>query len=309
MPDTPSADTMRVIEATAADPASLMPQTRPIPAPGAGEVLVEVHATAVTAGELAWPETWPAIPCHDLSGIITAVAADVTSRHVGEAVYALIGFDRPGAAAQYVSLPARHTAAKPASITHLEAAAVPLGALTAWQALHDHAKIEPGHHVLIHGGAGGVGCYAVQIAARHGARVTATASARDAQFVADLGARHVLDYNDPLDSHLGDFDIVIDPVGGETMARSWPLLVPGGMLVAIAEPPGEARRQDVRSTYFVVEPDGAQLLALARLIETGQLRPVVAATFALSQLAEAFGAQRARTRPGKIVVAVRDRES
>ncbi len=302
----PAADVMQAVQATAADAATLASTALPIPAAAPGEVLVEVHATAVTAGELSWPETWPAIPCHDLSGVIAAIGADVTDRQVGEAVYALIGFDRPGAAAQYVTLPASHTAAKPASITHIEAAAMPLGALTAWQALHDHAQLQSGHHVLVHGGAGGVGSYAVQLAASHGARVTATASARDARFVADLGAHHVLDYGNPFDDTVRDIDIVIDPVGGETMARSWPVLRPGGILVAIAEPPGDDRRQDVRSAYFVVEPNGEQLRQLALLIEAGQLRPVVSAIFGLSRLADAFLAQQARTRPGKIVVAVRD---
>src|SRR5712692_10437300 len=124
-----SARTMHAMLASSSDPASLSGQRIPVPVPDAGEVLVEVYATAITAGELTWPESWPAIPCHDLSGVVVAVADDVTDRHVGDEIFALIGFDRPGAAAEYVTVPARDVTPKPGNLTHVEAAAVPLGAL------------------------------------------------------------------------------------------------------------------------------------------------------------------------------------
>ena len=181
-------DRMRAMLAASADPASLTCEMVPVPDPGPGELLVEVRATAITADELTWPEKWPAIPCHDLSGVVARPGPGVTGWQPGDEAYGLVGFDRPGAAAGFVTAPAADLAPKPAAIDHVAAAAVPLGALTAWQALHEHAQLQPGQHVLVHGGAGGVGAYAVQLAAQHGARVTATASARNQAFVTGLGA-------------------------------------------------------------------------------------------------------------------------
>jgi NADPH:quinone reductase-like Zn-dependent oxidoreductase len=298
---------MRAMRASGPDPASLACETIPVPEPGPGELLVEVQATAVTADELSWPESWPAIPCHDLSGLVAAAGPGVRGWSPGDEVYGLVGFDRPGAAADYVTAPVAELAPKPSSIDHLAAAAVPLGALTAWQALHEHARLQPGQHVLVHGGAGGVGAYAVQLAAAHGAQVSATASARDAGYVVSLGAGQVIDYADRFEDQLSDVDVVIDPVGGDTMARSWPVLRPGGILVAIAdEPDGHGGRDDVRSRYFVVEPDGAQLRELASLVDSGQLKAAVSQIFPLSALPEAFAAQRARSAPGKVIIEVGD---
>jgi NADPH:quinone reductase-like Zn-dependent oxidoreductase len=237
---------------------------------------------------------------------VTATGSGVTSWRAGDEVYGLIGFDRPGAAAEYVTAPAADLAAKPSGAGHVEAAAVPLGALTAWQALHDHARLQPGQHVLVHGGAGGVGTYAVQLAALHDARVTATASARDAEFVAGLGADDVVDYSGRFEDQVHDVDVVVDPVGGETMARSWPVLRSGGILVAIADEPGEDRggRDDVRSVYFIVKPDGDQLRELARLVSDQRLRPVVSAVFGLADLPAAFRARRPARAPGKVIIRV-----
>jgi NADPH:quinone reductase-like Zn-dependent oxidoreductase len=165
------------------------------------------------------------------------------------------------------------------------------------------ADLQPGQHVLVHGGAGGVGAYAVQLAALHGARVTATASARDSGFVASLGAHEVLDYAGRFEDRVRDLDIVIDPVGADTTARSWAVLRPGGILVAIAEEPG-AGRADARGVYFVVRPDGGQLRELGLLIDSKQLRPMVSAVFGLTDLADAFRAQRAVRPPGKVIVSL-----
>jgi NADPH:quinone reductase-like Zn-dependent oxidoreductase len=290
---TSPAPTMRAMRATSPDSASLTCQSIPVPDPGPGELLVEVRATAVTADELTWPETWPAIPCHDLSGVVAADGDGVTGWQPGDEVYGLVGFDRPGAAAEYVAIPAADLAPKPVAVDHVAAAALPLGALTAWQALHEHAHLKPGQHVLVHGGAGGVGAYAVQLAAAHSARVTATASARDRGFVAGLGAGQVIDYSGRFEDQVGDVDVVVDPVGGQTMARSWPVLRAGGILVAIAEEPGASHggRSDVRGVFFIVRPDGSQLRELATLIDQQQLRPAVSITFELSDLAAAFHAQ------------------
>jgi NADPH:quinone reductase-like Zn-dependent oxidoreductase len=301
-----TARSMRAMCASSSDPASLTSQSVPVPDPGPGELLVEVRATAITADELTWPESWPAIPCHDLSGVVAATGPGTDGWRAGDEVYGLVGFDRPGAAAEYITAPAADLAPKPVSVDHLAAAAIPLGALTAWQALHEHAKLAPGQHVLVHGGAGGVGAYATQLAAQFGARVTATASARDLDFVTGLGAHDVLDYSGRFEDHVRDVDVVIDPVGGTTTARSWPVLRSGGILVDIAEEadPAKGGRDDVRSVFFVVRPDGGQLRELASLVDKGQLRPVMSAVFELSALAEAFGAQRGSRPPGKVIINV-----
>ena len=298
--------TMQAMRAVGQDPASLARQTIPVPEPEPGEVLVAVRATAITADELTWPESWPAIPCHDLSGVVAAPGPGVTEWSAGDEVYALIGFDRPGAAAEYVTVPAADLAAKPSGVDHPAAAAVPLGALTAWQALYSHGQLQPGQHVLIHGGAGGVGAYAVQLAAQHGARVTATASAGSHDFVAALGADQVLDYSGRFEDHVRDVDIVVDPVGGKTTGRSWPVLRSGGILVAIAEEPDPSHggRSDVRGVFFVVEPNAGQLRQLARLIDDQQLRPMVSRVFELNDLAEAFRALHGERPPGKVVISV-----
>jgi NADPH:quinone reductase-like Zn-dependent oxidoreductase len=301
-----TARSMRAMCASSSDPASLTSQSVSVPDPGPGELLVEVRATAITADELTWPESWPAIPCHDLSGVVAATGPGTDGWRAGDEVYGLVGFDRPGAAAEYVTAPAADLAPKPASVGHLAAAAIPLGALTAWQALHEHAKLAPGQHVLVHGGAGGVGAYATQLAAQFGARVTATASARNLAFVTGLGAHDVVDYSGRFEDQVRDVDVVIDPVGGTTTARSWPVLRSGGILVDIAEEadPAKGGRDDVRSVYFVVRPDGGQLRELASLVDKGQLRPVMSTVFELSALQEAFGAQRGARPPGKVIISV-----
>src|SRR5215475_15247928 len=298
---------MRAMRAAGPDPASLTCQSVPVPEPAPGELLVEVRATAVTAGELTWPETWPAIPCHDLSGVVAGAGRGASGWQPGEKVYGLVGFDRPGAAAEYVTVPAADLAPRPAAIGHVGAAALPLGALTAWQALHEHAHLQPGQRVLVHGGAGGVGAYVVQLAAARGARVTATASARDCGFVTGLGADEVIDYAGRFEDQVSDVDVVIDPVGGEILARSWPVLRSGGILIAIADEPdtGHGGRGDVRGLYFVVRPDSGQLRELTALADRQQLRPAVSLTFDLADLPAAFRAQQHGPRPpGKVVVRV-----
>jgi NADPH:quinone reductase-like Zn-dependent oxidoreductase len=297
---------MRAMCAHSSDPASITSETRPRPLPKPDEVLLAVRATAVTSGELSWPESWPVIPAHDVSGVVDAVGADVTSLAVGDAVYGLIGFDRPGAAADYVCVPEADLAAKPEAIDHLDAAALPLGGLTSWQALFDHAELQPTQHVLVHGGAGGVGAYAVQLAAHHGAEVTATASAGAAELVAKLGASSVIDYDDKFENQVAGVDVVIDTVGGETLARSWQTLRPGGILIGIAEEPSadDAAKAGVRCAFFVVEPNRDQLVELGRLTEQDVLRPAVARVLSLDELTVALTTRPGNHTPGKTVIQV-----
>jgi NADPH:quinone reductase-like Zn-dependent oxidoreductase len=246
--------TMRAVRAhKRGGPEQLVYENAPRPEPAAGEVLVAVHAASITNGELAWDATWtdsfdgsgsdrtPVVPSHEVSGVVAEVGPGVTGLSVGDEVYGLIPFTRDGATAEYVTVPADVLAVKPSRLNHASAAAVPLAALTAWQALVGKASLESGQHVLVHGGAGGVGSFAVQIAAALGARVTATASARDREFVSGLGADQVIDYADErFEDHVDGADVVLDTVGGDTQARSWAALRPGGTLVSIAPGPVSA---------------------------------------------------------------------
>jgi NADPH:quinone reductase-like Zn-dependent oxidoreductase len=301
------AGTMQAVLAHGSDPATLTYDTVAVPAPAAGEVLVMVHATAITAGELAWPDATPFIPAHDVSGVVAGIGKQVADLHAGNEVYGLIGFDRPGAAAEYVAVPEVQLAVKPATVDHLAAATLPLGALTAWQVLVDHAAVQNGQHVLVHGGAGGVGTFTVQLAAHLGAKVTATASAADAAFVAALGADTVIDYRQRFEDQVKDVDIVIDTIGGETLARSWSVLRPGGVLVGIADPPpaDTAAAHRARGVYFVVDPNRDQLAELARLVDNGSLRPMIGRVFPLSETGAAVVTQRDSHIRGKVVIQVR----
>lgn len=283
-------------------------QQIPAPVPGPGEVLVEVHAAGLTAGELAWPESWPAIPGHEISGVVTALGPGVTGAAPGQEVYGLIRFDRDGGASEYVAAPAADLAVKPASVDHVGAASMALAALTAWQALVGHARLTPGQQVLVNGGAGGVGSYAVQLAAALGAQVTATASARDAGFVAGLGASRVIDYaGAPIGQQVRDLDVVVDTVGGQALSRCWQVLRPGGIMVCVASAPpeGEAERHQVRAVYFIVEPDRAALDELGKLADAGRLRTTAGRVFPLTDAAAAFDALEHQHVRGKIVLSIR----
>ena len=300
-------------------PEQLVYEQAPRPEPGPGEMLVAVRAASVTAAELDWDATWtdsfdgtgrsrtPVIPSHEFSGVVAALGEGVTDWAEGDEVYGLIPFTHDGAAAEYVSLPADILATKPDTLNHDQAAAVPLAALTAWQALVDHAHVEAGQSVLVHGGAGGVGSFAVQIAAALGAQVTATASAADLDLVRQLGARRAIDYaHDRFEDHVTNVDVVIDLVGGTTQSRSWTVLRPGGVLVGIAAPPDgqEATRHGARAVFFIVEPDRTGLEAVARLIEDGRLAPVVDRILPLAETRDAYRALAQEHRRGKVVIHV-----
>jgi NADPH:quinone reductase-like Zn-dependent oxidoreductase len=297
--------TMTVVLANSSAPDSLEVSTREVPTPAAGEVLLEVSAAAITSGELEWPETHPFVPAHDVAGTVVSLGADVTVFRVGDAVIGLIGFDRNGALSEYVTVNAADLAVAPSSIDATQAAALPLGALTAWQALVDHAAVSPGQHVLVLGGAGGVGAYAVQLAAHLGARVTATARAGDAELVKSYGADAVIDYTTAFEDQVSDVDVVFDTAGPDAVARSWALLRPGGILVSIFDEvtsPSAA----VRGEYFVVEPNGQELAELVRLVDAGALRPVVGRVVPFADAATVFSTERDGHHPGKTVVTLSD---
>ena len=299
-------------------PSELTVERAPLPAPADGEALVAVYAAAITFDELTWEETWtrdgvdrtPIIPSHEVSGVVAAVGTDVTDLAVGDEVYGLIRFDRDGAAADYVCVPAADLAHRPKTVSHVVSAALPLAGLTAWQALVDHAKVREGDRVLVHGGGGGVGALAVELASGLGADVTTTVRSDAHDHAIALGARHVIDTrSEDFDSADREFDVVIDTVGGDTLARSFAVLRPGGRLVTLSAPPpvGMADAFEVDATFFIVTPDRSQLTHLADLVDSDRLHVTIAGTFALSHGRAAFesGALPHR-RPGKTVLIVRN---
>ena len=302
---------------TRGGPEVLVYEPAPTPVPGPDEVLLQVHATAITFAELTWEETWrrdgadrtPVVPGHEVSGVVAATGGPGLGFDVGDEVYGLVRFDRDGAAAEYVAVPVADLARRPVWTGHVETAALPLAALTAWQALHDHALLRPGEDVLVHGGAGGVGTFAVQLAQAVGAHVTTTARSSDTALVERLGAEHVIDFEHEAFDLVGRaFDVVLDTVGGDTLDRSFAVLRPGGRLVTLQAPPAQdrARQAGVRAVFFIVTPDRHELDQLAQLVEAGNLEVLIAAEYPLSAGRAAFeSAAEPRRRPGKTVLVVR----
>jgi NADPH:quinone reductase-like Zn-dependent oxidoreductase len=288
----------------------------PKPQPGPGEVLVRVGATAIIATELTWDETYQTptgdphplpIPGHDLAGVVAEVGPGVTDFAVGNEVYALTAFGRDGAEAEYALALPHELAPKPQTLDMVQAAAVPLAALTAWQALFIHAHLAKGQTALIHGGAGGVGSYAVQLARWAGARVITTASARHHDFLRGLGADQVIDYTTtPFEEIVRDADVVFDTVGGETLTHSWQVVKDGGVVVSVVSPrPADDPTQTrARFIWFIVEPSGEQLRAIGDLIDTGQVQPVISKVFPLAEAREAWEVAASGHARGKVVLRV-----
>jgi len=299
-------------------PERMVFERAPRPRLASGDALVEVYAAALTPAELTWKETWadhsgksrlPIIPSHEVSGVVAALGEGVADFKPGEAVYGLTDFSRDGAAAEFVAVRAADLTPKPRSIGHLHAAAMPLSALTAWQALFDRGGLAAGQRVLIHGAAGGVGSFAVQLARAKGAEVIAVASGRHRDFLQDLGANKVVDYETArFEDVAHDVDLVLDTVGGEALKRSWAVLKPGATLVSVAEPPPErdAARAGARGIFFIVAPNRAELSELARLTDAGQLRTFVSEVYALDRAREAYETLLRGHLRGKIVLRVKD---
>jgi NADPH:quinone reductase-like Zn-dependent oxidoreductase len=271
----------------------------PAPRPGEGEVLVRVHAAGVIPTELSWVPTWtmrtgeprplPVIPGHEFSGEIAALGAGVKDVGVGDLVYGLNDWYRDGAQAEYCVARVADFATKPDSIDHVHAAATPISALTAWQGLIERGRLLTGERVLIHGAAGGVGAFAVQLARWRGARVTGTASKANLDLVRGLGADEVIDYQATrFEDVVRDIDVVFDTVGGETLARSWGVLKPGGRLVTIAASGEGTADERTRAAFFIVEPSRSQLEEIAWLIDSGAIRPIVGSVFPLAEAPQAY---------------------
>jgi NADPH:quinone reductase-like Zn-dependent oxidoreductase len=287
------------------DPARLVAEQLPTPRPGAGEALVRVHAAAITRNELDWPaDRLPAIPSYEFSGVVAAVGPGVEQVRVGEAVYALGDFGRDGAAADYTVVDAGLLAPKPRTLDHLQSPAIPLAGLSAWQGLFEHGRLAAGQRVLIHGAAGGVGAFAVQLAHWRGAHVVGTASTANLETARALGADQVLDHTTTrFEDAVEPVDVVFDTAGGDRLERSPAVLRPGGRLVSVAEePPPDAA--GITASYFVVAPNRRQLVELAEAADRGELRPVIDQVFPLGDARQAFERSLGNHRPGKIVLRV-----
>ncbi|MFC8230864.1 NADP-dependent oxidoreductase [Streptomyces sp. NPDC057287] len=289
----------------------------PRPAPGPGEILVAVHAAGLNptdfkhrAVSLFLPPP-PLTLGWDVSGTVVEAGYGVTLFQPGDEVFGMLPYPYgAGSHAEYVTGPARAFAAKPAGIDHVQAAALPLAALTAWQALVETADLRAGQRVLIHAAAGGVGHLAVQIAKELGAHVTGTASAPKHDFLRELGADACVDYRSEDFADTDErYDVVLDTLGGETATRSVSVLRPGGALVSLLPGDGDtqaaAEKAQVRAVTLLVEHDRSGMLAIAELVERGRLRPHVSGTFPLAEGARAHTLGETGRTTGKLVITVR----
>jgi NADPH:quinone reductase-like Zn-dependent oxidoreductase len=310
--DRPAMTAMRI--AAFGPPEALRPTVVPRPTPAAGELLVRVRAARVNpvdtqvrsgAARDLVGATLPYVPGFDVSGVVEEVGPGITGFRPGDEVFAMLDLRRGGGYAEYAIVKEGEAAARPAGATHLEAASLPLVALTAWQALFETAELAPGQTVLIHAGAGGVGSIAIQLAKWRGARVIATASEANHGFLRELGADVVVDYRTQrFEDVARDVDVVLDPVGGDTQLRSLGVLRSGGILVALLglEPEERAPGRNARATAILVEPSADQLRSIAGLVEQGVVRPIVSHVFPLDAAPEAHvQSETGRTR-GKIVL-------
>lgn len=284
---------MRAIRIHAFGPPDVMvPVDLPRPAAGPGDVLVRIEAAGVgpwdawvRAGRSALPQPLPLTPGADLAGIVEAVGPGAARFAPGDAVFGLASPRFTGAYASHAVVPEAGLALRPAALTPVEAASVPVVAVTAWQALFEEAGLVPGQTVLIHGASGSVGAYAVQMAAAAGIRVLATAGASDLDRVRRLGAAQVFDYRrQRFEESSGLVDAVLDLVGGETQTRSFAVLRPRGSLVSAVASPDQAlaRVHSVRAGFFLVEVTTARLERLAHLFASGVLTPHVGAVLPLA---------------------------
>ncbi len=297
-------------------PEVLRPAERERPAPGPTEVLVQVHAAGVNpvdwkvraAGGLGADAGFPLVLGWDVAGVVTELGAGVTRFTVGDPVYGMPWFPRPaGGYGEYLTAPSRHFAATPAGLTHVQAAGLPLAGLTAWQALVDTADLQPGQRVLVSAAAGGVGHLAVQIAKARGAYVLGTARAGKHDFLRSLGVDEPIDYTGDGLASIEPVDVALDLVGGDTGLVD--VLRPGGTLIPVADGAGPgastaARAAGVRVLDMLVEPDHHGLEQLTDLVESGQLRVEIAATFPLADAAKAHEVGEAGRTRGKLVLTV-----
>jgi NADPH:quinone reductase-like Zn-dependent oxidoreductase len=249
------------------------------------------------------------IPGYDVAGIVEKTGAKIDKYKPGDAVYAYIGLKEGGGYAEYAVATDKEVSPKPESLTFTEAAAVPLAAETAWQALFDTAKLGAGQAVLIHGGSGGVGSFAIQIAKARGAKVFATASTSNQELLKQLGADVAIDYTkQKFEDIAKDVDVVMDSIGKDTLARSYGVVKKGGFIVSlVARPdPAELEKHGIRGAPMGVDPNSAELAELTKLIDAKKVKVVVSQTFALAEAAKAQEQAATGHTRGKVVLKIAD---
>src|SRR3954468_22494494 len=269
-----------VVTDQAAGMAGMKLVERPDPQAAINDVVVQIHASALTGDEVSWPSTWtdrigrdrtPSIPGHELAGVVTALGYGTSGLSVGQRAFGLTDWYRDGTLAEYVAVEARNLAPLPGDVDFTVAASLPISGLTAWQGLFQHGRLQAGQSVLAHGAAGAVGSMVTQLAGEAGAYVIGTGRAADREKALDFGAQEFLDLdNDALES-VGEVDLVFDVIGGDVQKRSAGLIKAGGTLVSVVGPV-EARPAEGRAVDFVVEADRAQLSDIAERVSQGRLR-------------------------------------
>lgn len=291
----------------------------PKPTPQNSEILIRVHAAGVTGDEILWLETCASpsrIPGHDISGVISAFGPDYSGplKH-GQEVYAMIAADRGEGQADYVICLAGEVAPKPASISHTQAAALPIPILTAWEGLIDHGTLKAGMRVLVTGASGAVGTFAVQFATQlAGAHVIALASFNHHERLRQLGAHEVLDYNAPSwERQVTEVDLVFDTVGGDVLSKCWETVKEDGAIVTVGDPaPSWAFGRDkaVQSTdhpklrymYFILSPNAERMQKVSDMIDAGTVKVLAVETFPFRKAEQAWACARQRSRGGKVVI-------
>lgn len=293
----------------------------PIPIPGSKEVLVKVHAIGINPVDIktrkggalfdSLKEDAPVILGWDLSGTVQSVGKEVTGFKEGDAVFGMVNFPGHGKAyAAYVAAPAEHLAMKPENVSHEEAAAASLAALTAWQVLVHETDMKKGQHLLVHAAAGGVGHFAVQIAGYLGVKVTGTASSYNASFLGEIGVHQHIDYKqDHIEDLVQEVDVVFDPIGGETTERSLGVIKEGGMLVSIVggvkeELSKKAEAKGIDAKNYMVHSSGSDMEQLAGLLMKRIIKPHISHQYPFDQIAEAHRQIETGKTRGKIVVRV-----
>jgi NADPH:quinone reductase-like Zn-dependent oxidoreductase len=307
-------------------PEVLIYEDAPRPEPEADEVLIRVHAASVNPADwqirsgkrFLLEKPFSLTPGFDVSGVVEATGDRVTDFVPGNEVYGMLGLKNSGAYAEYVTCPAAGAAHKPRSLTHIEAAALPVAGLTAWQALFDAGGLSEGQTVLIHAAAGGVGHLAVQLAKWKGARIIGTASARNSDFLREIGCDEIIDYTKTrfedvvrnvdvvLDSVIRDAKKGIDAVAQDTLLRSFTVLQKNGILVSICDTPSQemAAARGVRAVHILAESSGMQLAQIAELTDAGNLRPLISEVFPLKEARKTHELSQGGHTRGKIVLQV-----
>ena len=297
-------------------PEVLKYEDAPRPEPKENEILVRVIAAGVNpvdgmirAGMFAKysKDTFPMIPGSDIAGVVEKTGAKIAKFKVGDSVYAYISLKNGGGYAEYAIATEKEAAPKPKSLNYVEAAAVPLVSLTAWQALIDTAKLSAGQTVLIHGGSGGVGSFAIQIAKAKRAKVLATASARNQDLLKELGADVAIDYTKQrFEDVAKDVDVVLDSVGKDTLVRSYGLLKKGGFIVSlVARPdPAELEKHGIKGASLSVTPNSDELVEIGRLIDEKKIKVIVSQALPLTEAAKAQAQADTLHTRGKIVLKV-----